>query len=93
MYRYPRDRYYLIDEYPESNGSLNSATGDSGHGFQLIPTIGKYISKLAVLGKDGLDKEQQYRWRWRPETVKDRIQNRYGGEGHVKDLKDIKDWI
>lgn len=87
------DRYYLIDEYPESNGSLILATGDSGHGFQLIPTIGKYISKLAVLGKDGLDKEQQDRWRWRPETVKDRIQNRYGGEGHVKDLKDIKDWI
>lgn len=87
------DRYYLIDEHPEYNGSLILATGDSGHGFQLIPTIGKYISRLAVFGKGGLDKEKQVAWRWRPDTVNDRIQNRYGGEGYVKDLKDINDWI
>lgn len=87
------DRYFLIDEHPDYKGTLVLATGDSGHGFQHIPLIGKYISKLIVNGREGLDEEMREKWRWRPETVSSRIQNRYGGTGLVKDLKDIKDWI
>lgn len=87
------DRFFLIDEHPDYNGSLIFATGDSGHGFKFMPVIGKYISKLVINGKDKVDPETFNHWRWRPETSKDRLHDRYGGDGQEKDLKQISKWV
>jgi len=87
------DRFFLIDEHPDYNGSLILATGDSGHGFKFMPVIGKYISELVIKGKKNVDSNIYNHWKWRPETSKDRLQDRFGGEGRVKDLKEIKDWV
>lgn len=87
------DRNFLICEHPDYNGSLVLATGDSGHGFKHMPNIGKYIARLICYGPAALGEEKAQKWRWRPETAGDRIQNRFGGSGEVKDLHDIKRWI
>lgn len=87
------DRYFLIDEHPDYNGSLIFATGDSGHGFKFMPVIGNYISKLVINGKEKVESEIFKHWRWRPETSKDRLHDRYGGHGEEKDLKDISKWV
>jgi sarcosine oxidase/L-pipecolate oxidase len=86
------DRNFLICEHPDYDGSLVLATGDSGHGFKHMPSIGKYIARLVAYGPAALDDEKRHKWRWRPETASDRVQDRYGGDGTVGDLKDVKDW-
>lgn len=87
------DRNFLICEHPDYSGSLVLATGDSGHGFKHMPNIGRYIARLICYGPASLGEEKNQKWRWRPETSGDRIQNRFGGSGSVKDLNDIKEWI
>lgn len=87
------DRSFLIGEHPDyKDGSLVLATGDSGHGFKFMPIVGKYVSELVINGCLS-DKEKSQKWKWRPETAKDRIQDRLGGTGTVQDLNDISDWI
>ncbi|KAM0346296.1 hypothetical protein ACHAPU_005726 [Fusarium lateritium] len=75
------DAHWLIDRHPKHKALL-LATGDSGHGFKMFPTIGKYISD-ALEGRDtGLRKEWAYGGRTskpashRPDT-------------EIKDLKDV----
>ncbi|EGV65396.1 FAD-dependent oxidoreductase [Yamadazyma tenuis] len=87
------DRNFLVCEHPQYGETLVLATGDSGHGFKHMPSIGKYVARLVMYGPGGLDCEKRTKWRWRPETAKDRIQDRFGGDGHVNDLKDITDWV
>lgn len=87
------DRNFLISEHPKFGGSLILATGDSGHGFKHMPTIGRYVSRIITHGVGVLDDEKRNKWRWRPETTKERIQDRLGGSGDVVDLSQIKDWI
>lgn len=58
------------------------ATGDSGHAFKFLPTIGSYISD-ALEGKErGLRGE----WTWREKKWKKDV-TRPGDE--VKDLRDV----
>lgn len=87
------DRNFLITEHPKFDGSLILATGDSGHGFKHMPTIGRYVARLISHGLGSLDDEKRQSWRWRPETSNDRIQDRFGGSGNVVDLSEIKEWI
>lgn len=87
------DRFFLIDEHPDYNGSLILATGDSGHGFKFMPIIGKYISNLVIKGAKNIDQNFYKHWKWRPETSKTRLQDRYGGDGKEKDLKQIEQWV
>ncbi|CAH6719913.1 putative L-pipecolate oxidase [[Candida] jaroonii] len=87
------DRNFLICEHPDFNSSLILATGDSGHGFKHMPIIGKYIARLVTYGPIALDEEKRNKWKWRPETSKDRVQDRFGGDGHVGDLHDISNWV
>ncbi|CDK25295.1 unnamed protein product [Kuraishia capsulata CBS 1993] len=88
------NRELIICEHPKfKNVVLGS--GDSGKSFMLMPVIGKYISKVAIYGQDGLSEEDREFWKWRPETASDRDdeQSRYGGSGKVSDVKDIKKWV
>ncbi|KAH3667944.1 hypothetical protein OGAPHI_001698 [Ogataea philodendri] len=82
------DRQLILSHHPDF-GNLILASGDSGLSFMLMPAIGKYVTNL-VKGEPGIKE-----WKWRPETSlnRDDKQNRHGGDGVVKDLKDIKQWV
>ncbi|RDW59915.1 FAD dependent oxidoreductase-3 [Coleophoma cylindrospora] len=75
------DQHFLIsrhDVYPE----LLLGTGDSGHAFKFLPTIGSYIADALVGNERGTKKEWQLRERhWRKDVTRP-------GDV-VKDLKDV----
>lgn len=89
------DRHFLICEHPEHK-NLVLGTGDSGQGFKYMPNVGKYISQVALMGENSLDKDKKELWRWRPHMGKNRdlnaLQGRYGGSNRIKDLKDVEKW-
>jgi sarcosine oxidase/L-pipecolate oxidase len=75
------DQHFLFgrhDKYPE----LLLGTGDSGHGFKFLPTIGSYIADLMEGEERGMKKEWQLREReWRKDVTR---------PGNVvKDLRDV----
>lgn len=54
------DSEYCIDYVPNSNKSLVVLSGDSGHGFKMMPSFGKWVVDLLH------NKEQKLsRWQWR----------------------------
>ena len=75
------DLHFLIsrhDKYPE----LLLGTGDSGHGFKFLPTIGSYIADALEGKKRGLRKEWQMGEReWKKDVTRP-------GDV-VKDLRDV----
>jgi sarcosine oxidase/L-pipecolate oxidase len=81
------DREWLISTHPR-HANLILGTGDSGFGFKMLPTIGKYLSDL-VEGKS-IEPMLQDVWRWRPEN-RDR-KTRVGGDRKDRDLKDMDGW-
>ncbi|BFZ59813.1 hypothetical protein YB2330_000834 [Saitoella coloradoensis] len=89
------DRAFLITPHP-THPRLQLATGDSGHGFKHLPSIGSYIADSL---EGVLEMEMEERWRWRPETVGEgrggegEAQGRYGGAGRVRDLSEVEGWV
>jgi sarcosine oxidase/L-pipecolate oxidase len=57
-----RDSNYVIDIVP-GKGGLIVATGDSGHGFKMLPVAGKWIQKVIEDGK-----QIESRWSWKKPT-------------------------
>lgn len=54
------DSDYIIDFVPDTNSSLVVLTGDSGHGFKMMPIFGEFVEKLL------LDQKQtQPKWQWK----------------------------
>ncbi|KAM3070514.1 hypothetical protein ACMFMG_010335 [Clarireedia jacksonii] len=56
---------YCIDFVPNTNSSLVVLTGDSGHGFKMMPIVGQWCLSLL---KDGHQKLS--RWQWRNEGAR-----------------------
>ena len=81
------DREWLISRHP-AHPKLVLAVGDSGNAYKMLPVIGKYIADL-VQGRS-LEPVLQKTWRWRPEKT-GRV-SRLGGDGLVRDLKDVDGW-
>ncbi|KAL6246902.1 hypothetical protein RBB50_006209 [Rhinocladiella similis] len=82
-----RDRSWLLDVHPK-HPRLIVATGDSGNAFKMLPVMGRYISDL-VEGRS-LDPMLKEAWRWRPDkTSRDQ---RWGGDGKTRDLKNVDGW-
>jgi len=54
----------------------------------MLPVMGRYISDL-VEGKS-LDPMLKEAWRWRPDKMT--RDQRWGGDGKTRDLKDMKGW-
>lgn len=54
------DSDYCIDYVPYTNNSLICLTGDSGHGFKMMPIFGKWVVDLVRHGH-----QSESRWRWR----------------------------
>jgi sarcosine oxidase/L-pipecolate oxidase len=77
------DQHWLIGPDPNyPRGELLLATGDSGHGFKFLPTIGQYIADAFEGRESGLRKE----WQW-SERKWHRDPTRPGDA--VKDLNDV----
>lgn len=84
------NRAFLITYHPRHR-SLVVASGDSGHGFMHIPSIGGFIADCL---EDKLDSRFANSWRWRPETAKEfwghETLNRWGAGHRMLDLKETE---
>lgn len=60
------DSHFLIDKIPGSKNTFVS-TGDSGHGYKFLPTIGRYISDRL---EDKLNPECARLWAWKERNGK-----------------------
>jgi sarcosine oxidase/L-pipecolate oxidase len=54
------DSEYCIDYVPGTDKSLIVLSGDSGHGFKMMPIFGKWVVELLETGK-----QKSARWQWR----------------------------
>ncbi|KAK1993434.1 FAD dependent oxidoreductase [Colletotrichum falcatum] len=75
------DSDYVIDAVPGRSG-LFVATGDSGHGFKMLPVIGEWIKNLIENGSQDIP-----RWRWKEGS--DAGNNVSWRAGEVLDLKKL----
>lgn len=58
-----RDSEYCIDFVPNTEKSLVCISGDSGHGFKMMPVFGKWVVDLLAQGEQKLP-----RWSWREDS-------------------------
>lgn len=56
---------FVIDFVPGSDSSLVLLSGDSGHGFKMLPIFGKWVRDLLECGKD---RQPISRWQWKDQT-------------------------
>lgn len=56
------DSDYIIDFVPGSGKSLIVLSGDSGHGFKMMPIFGKFVQDLLARNE-----QPQPKWRWKEE--------------------------
>ncbi|ETN39051.1 uncharacterized protein HMPREF1541_05273 [Cyphellophora europaea CBS 101466] len=54
------DSEYCVDFVPDTDNSLIVLSGDSGHGFKMMPIVGSWVIKLLSDGHQSLK-----RWQWR----------------------------
>ena len=54
------DSEFCIDFVPNTSGSVVALSGDSGHGFKMMPVFGKWVVQLLDDGQQALP-----RWQWR----------------------------
>jgi sarcosine oxidase / L-pipecolate oxidase len=54
------DSEYCIDFAPDTDSSLIVLSGDSGHGFKMMPIFGQWVCELLDRGV-----QQRQGWRWR----------------------------
>lgn len=55
-----QDSEFCIDFVPDTDNSLVCLSGDSGHGFKMMPVFGKWVVELLAAGEQSLP-----RWRFR----------------------------
>ena len=88
------DRRFLIDRHPEIE-NLIVAVGGSGNGFMTSPAIGMLVADV-LNDKGEIEERVKKMLRWRPETAVNRdwwdSQGRYGADGKVMDLREVKQW-
>ena len=78
----------MITAHPEYADTLILATGASGHGFKMLPTIGQYVADL-IEGKR-LPFLLGEAWRWRPELNGDQTLADDSRPGKGGDLNDAE---
>lgn len=54
-----KDSDFIIDYVPKTNSSLVVLSGDSGHGFKMLPIFGEFVKKLLEEGA-----QTQQKWQW-----------------------------
>ncbi|KAF2651314.1 FAD dependent oxidoreductase [Lophiostoma macrostomum CBS 122681] len=78
------DAALLVCEHPKWKNFV-LATGDSGHTFKLLPSIGKHVVELI---EGNLAPDLAHAWRWRPGG--DALKSRR--KAHAKDLANMPGW-
>jgi sarcosine oxidase/L-pipecolate oxidase len=88
------DRMFLIDRHPDVR-NLIVAVGGSGNGFMAAPAVGLLAADM-LEDASKVDPRVRRMMRWRPETCQERdwwsSQGRFGAEGKVMDLSNVKEW-
>ena len=84
------DSEYCIDFVPGTDDSLVVLSGDSGHGFKMMPVFGKWVVGLLENKRQRLP-----RWQWRSTDLRGRdwgrsISWRIGKSGELRDLMNDK---
>lgn len=82
------DSEYCIDFLPDTNNSVVILSGDSGHGFKMMPIFGKWVVELLENGKQSID-----RWQWKTKDERgqswgDSVSWRIGKSRELSDLID-----
>jgi sarcosine oxidase / L-pipecolate oxidase len=54
------DSDYIIDYVPGTGSSLVVLSGDSGHGFKMLPIFGQFVQRLLEEGR-----QSEPRWQWK----------------------------
>lgn len=88
-----RDSEYCIDFVPDTNDSVVVLSGDSGHGFKMMPVFGKWVVELLEAGK-----QREERWRWRVHDEKsevwgDEVSWRIGTARELSELVEEKERV
>lgn len=81
-----KDSNFCIDFVPGTNRSVVALSGDSGHGFKMMPIFGKWVVELLEAGR-----QSEQRWRWRDvhgkgDSWDDAVSWRIGQSRELKDL-------
>jgi sarcosine oxidase/L-pipecolate oxidase len=85
---------YTVDFVPNTGNSLIVLSGDSGHGFKMMPIVGEWVVKLLKDGKQNLS-----RWQWRQNQVKggkewgDDVSWRIGTTKEIKEVIEEQDRV
>lgn len=84
------DRGFLITYHPKYP-SLVLGSGDSGHGYMHITTIGGFIADCM---EGVLEARYKKAWRWRSETIKgfwgDQLLGRWGAGNKILDIREAE---
>ncbi|KAK5108527.1 hypothetical protein LTR62_008267 [Meristemomyces frigidus] len=85
-----RDSDYCVDYVPNTDNSLICLSGDSGHGFKMMPVFGKWVVQLLGEGR-----QTEQRWQWRASTGTDAnwgnsVSWRIGEGAELSDLIEAK---
>lgn len=85
------DSEYCIDYVPGTDKSVVVLSGDSGHGFKMMPVFGKWVVDLIDQGRQSLA-----RWQWKSldkadTNWGDSVSWRIGKGAELKDLLEAKD--
>lgn len=85
------DSEFCIDYVPDTDRSLICLSGDSGHGFKMMPVFGKWVVDLIEKGEQPLA-----RWQFRTEDRRGEswgaaVSWRIGDGGELKDLVRAKE--
>lgn len=71
------DSEYCVDFVPGTEGSVVVLSGDSGHGFKMMPIFGEWVVDLMGRGK-----QTREAWRWRADAVqRAKDEDTAGGQG------------
>ena len=59
------DSDYIIDYVPDTDSSLVVLSGDSGHGFKMLPIFGEFVQELLEKGR-----QPEPKWQWKDAGTK-----------------------
>ena len=85
------DSEYCIDYVPGTDKSVVVLSGDSGHGFKMMPVFGKWVVELLKRGEQSLS-----RWQWKSPAEADTkwgdaVSWRIGKGAELKELLEAKE--
>ncbi|KAK6953918.1 hypothetical protein Daesc_003880 [Daldinia eschscholtzii] len=77
------DSDYIIDYVPDTNSSLIVLSGDSGHGFKMLPIFGEFVKEILERGSQNIAK-----WQWKDDT-KQKSTGTWRGDTATQELSKI----